>query len=279
MGTRNFFELLRRRWEEGYFACVGLDSDYRKIPESARRDSIENTITGFNRAIVEATKDIVCAYKPNIAFYAKYGRKGLDALRCTIENIHAFAPDVPVILDAKRGDIGNTNEGYVEEAFNDLKADAITVHPYLGAEALQPFLSQPEKGIFILCRTSNKGASEFQNLLVDGEPLYCRVARNVASDWNKNGNCGLVVGATYPDELGKVRRIVGDMPILIPGIGAQGGDVKKTVSAGKDSRGQGMIINSSRGIIFASDSLDFAEAARSATLKLHEAIEEVLTAQ
>ena len=269
--------MLEAKWAESKFVCVGLDSEFGKIPESIHvGDEGEvhkgDTIVAFNRAVVEATKDLVCAYKPNIAFYEVHGAEGLGALRQTIADIHSIAPDVPVILDAKRADIGNTNAGYVKSAFDYLCADAITVHPYLGAEALQPFLVSPEEGVIVLCRTSNSGAGEFQDLLVDGEPLYLHVARNVANEWNKNGNCALVVGATYPDELREVRKLVGDMPILIPGIGAQGGDVEKTVTAGKDSRGRGMIINSSRGIIFASKETDFAQAARRETQKLHDLI-------
>jgi len=278
MNDRNFRQLLEAQWSRGNFVCVGLDSEFGKIPESARRSgnecdvSVANTIVAFNRAIVEATKDLVCAYKPNAAFYEAHGVEGIGALQRTIADIHAIAPDVPVILDAKRADIGNTNAGYVDAAFGFLQADAITVHPYLGAEALQPFLARAEKGVIVLCRTSNPGAGEFQDLSVNGEPLYRFVARRVASEWNKNGNCSLVVGATYPDELREVRGLVGDMPILIPGIGAQGGDVEKTVSAGKDSRGYGMIINSSRGIIFASKGADFAEVARRETEKLRDFI-------
>lgn len=275
MGDRNFMELLEAQWSKGNFVCVGLDSEYEKIPAHLRSGDQAGTstaITMFNRAIVEATKDIVCAYKPNAAFYEAHGAEGIVALHHTIADIHAIAPDVPVILDAKRADIGNTNAGYVDAAFNFLRADAITVHPYLGAEALQPFLARAEKGVIVLCRTSNPGAGEFQDLSVNGEPLYRFVARRVANEWNKSGNCALVVGATYPDELHEVRGLVGGMPILIPGIGAQGGDVEKTVSAGKDRRGQGMIINSSRGIIFASKGADFAEAARRETEKLHDLI-------
>lgn len=278
MNNRNFRQMLEDQWSRGNFVCVGLDSEFNKIPESARRSgneyevSVFNTIVAFNRAIVEATKDLVCAYKPNTAFYEAHGAEGILALRRTITDIHIIAPDIPVILDAKRADIGNTNAGYVDAAFGFLQADAITVHPYLGAEALQPFLARAEKGVIVLCRTSNPGAGEFQDLFVNGEPLYCFVARCVANKWNKNGNCALVVGATYPDELREVRGLVGDMPILIPGIGAQGGDVEKTVSAGKDSRGQGMIVNSSRGIIFASKGADFAEAARRETENLRDLI-------
>ena len=262
--------------------------------------SLQKTIVAFNRAIVEATKDLVCAYKPNAAFYEAHGDEGICALQRTIADIHAIAPNVPVILDAKRADIGNTNAGYVDAAFGFLRADAITVHPYLGAEALQPFLARAEKGVIVLCRTSDPGTGEFQDLPVaidskEGkflaealgiEPkmygyvvkLYQHVAYRVASEWNKNGNCALVVGATYPDELREVRGVVGDMPILIPGIGFQQKDVpleeqvKQVVDNGKNSHGQGMIINSSRGIIFASKGTDFAEAARRETEKLRDLI-------
>lgn len=286
MNDRNFMALLRAQWENGKFVCVGLDSELWKIPEAAQlSDSTradrgidsETSLIEFNRGIVDATEDIVCAYKPNIAFYEAYGNEGLSALHETIRYINQTAPDVPVILDAKRADIGNTNAGYVSAAFDYLNADAITVNPYFGGEALQPFLDRADKGIIVLCRTSNPGAGEFQDKYISVVPghnmqLYQYVARQVATEWNKNGNCLLVVGATNPEELAKVRSIVGDMPILIPGIGAQGGDIEKTVTAGKDSRGQGMIINSSRGIIYASNGSDYAEAARKETLKLHNLI-------
>ena len=289
MKIRNFREMLEAKWASGKFVCVGLDSELKKIPGWAQYDGIgcagdkKRIIIEFNRSIVEATKNLVCAYKPNIAFYEAHGAAGIEALYHTIADIGVLAPDVPVILDAKRADIGNTNAGYVELAFDYLRADAITVHPYLGSEALQPFLARAEKGVIVLCRTSNPGATEFQNARVVPEwqnadsdpgtmPFYQYLAIKIAKDWNKNGNCGLVVGATYPAELETVRHVVGDMPILIPGIGAQGGDVKATVTAGKDSRGRGMIINSSRGIIFASNGPDFAEAARRETQKLHDLI-------
>ena len=221
---------------------------------------------------MEATKDLVCAYKINTAFYEAHGVEGITALHQTIACIHNIAPDIPVILDAKRADIGNTNIGYVKMAFNFLQADAITVHPYLGSEALEPFLSRIEKGIFVLCRTSNPGACEFQDLPFNGKPLYHFVARYVANKWNENGNCSLVVGATCPNKLREVRKLIGNMPILIPGIGAQGGDIREVVAAGKDSRGCGMIINSSRDIIFASKEADFAEVARRKTEKLRNLI-------
>ena len=285
MSKRNFREMLEAQWSRGNFVCVGLDSEFEKIPESAHEDgnetdlSVANTIVAFNRAIVEATKDIVCAYKPNVAFYEAQGAEGIKALQRTIFDIHFIAPDVPVILDAKRADIGNTNAGYVRMAFEYLRADAITVHPYLGHEALQPFLDCKDKGVFVLCLTSNPGSCEFQCMDVAGDtvpgsymPLHKYVAHRVANYWNKNGNCGVVVGATHPEELSEVRGRALGMPILIPGVGAQGGDVEKTVRAGMDGRKQGIIINSSRGIIFASKGPDFAEAARRETEKLHNLI-------
>ncbi len=275
MSSRNFRQMLERKWTESKFVCVGLDSDYSEVAKFARQLSVLRTILDFNNAIVDATADLACAYKPNIAFYEPHGEAGWLALRETVVNIRRVAPEIPVILDAKRGDIGNTNKGYVTMAFDFLQVDAITVHPYLGGEALQPFLARTDKGVIVLCRTSNPGAGEFQDLHVNDKPLYLVVARRVANNWNKNSNCGLVVGATYPEELLEVRQIVGDMPILIPGIGFQQKDVPlekqvaQVVSAGKDSRGCGMIINSSRGIIFASKGADFAETARRETEKLH----------
>jgi orotidine-5'-phosphate decarboxylase len=256
---------------------------------------VQNTIVTFNRAIIEGTHDLVCAYKLNSAFYEAHGSEGLAALRLTILHIHRIVPDVPVILDAKRADIGNTNKGYVSMAFDYLGADAITVHPYLGEDALRPFLDCADKGIIVLCRTTNLGAGEFQDLHTltidprekpegmtsdewleilceDSLRLYERVALNVATKWNTSGNCHLVVGATYPAEAQVVRRLVGDVPFLIPGIGTQGGDVEATVLASTDSRSWGMIINASRSIIFASNGVDFAEAARRETEKLRDLI-------
>lgn len=276
-------EMLYAQWAYEKFVCVGLDSDYDKIPEAVKKPDIVSSQVSFNRAIVQATSHLVCAYKPNIAFYEAYGAAGLLALQETVSVIRDIAPKVPVILDAKRADIGNTNRGYVKMAFEYLGVDAITVHPYLGQEALQPFLDMKDKGIIVLCLTSNPGAGEFQDLWwpvsrnhslteLTGKmtvSLFEQVADNVARNWNKNNNCCLVVGATYPNELQRVRRIIGNMPILIPGIGKQGGDVEKTVKAGMDSLKQGMIINSSRGIIFASKEDDFADVARCETEKLN----------
>jgi orotidine-5'-phosphate decarboxylase len=275
---RNFRHLIEKRWADGKFVYVGLDSEFGKIPASVRSANVHigtgvfASLVAFNRAIVEATHEFVCAYKPNSAFYEAYGAEGFDALQQTIADINVIAPDVPVILDAKRGDIGNTNIGYATAAFDILKADAITVNPYFGRDALQPFLTRADKGIFVLCRTSNPGSDEFQKLGVQDSGilrLYRVVAKRVAADWNGNNNCGLVVGAPYPDELGYARRAAPRLPILIPGIGAQGGDLEKAVAAGVDAFRSGIIINSSRGIIFASSESDFAEAARRESMSLH----------
>lgn len=276
VANRNFMEMLRAKWAESKFVCVGLDTDSGKLPKVLGRQSMGEAILAFNLCIIEAVKDLACAFKPNSAFYEAHGENGIRALKLTCDQIRASAPDVPIILDAKRADIGNTNGGYVRFAFDYIGADAITVHPYLGQEALQPFLDRADKGVFVLCRTSNPGAGEFQDLQVELEagyaPLYQAVADNVSTDWNVAYNCGVVVGATYPEELTEIRRIVGDLPILIPGIGAQGGDVEATVKAGMDSNGEGMIINSSRGIIFASSEADFAEVARAKTIELSDEI-------
>ncbi|MDO8511641.1 MAG: orotidine-5'-phosphate decarboxylase [bacterium] len=269
MSERNFFELLEARWAEGKHVCVGLDSELSKIPTCAVINGVTNTIFNFNRRIVDATYDVVCAYKPNIAFYEELGPSGLEALWKTFRYINDIAPGVPVVLDHKCTDIGNTNLGYVKSSFTYFAADAVTVFPYFGKEALKPFLAQKNKGIIVLCRTSNPGGGEFQDLLVDGIPFYQVVARHVAETWNEHGNCCVVAGATFPKELAEIRKIVGDMTMLLPGIGAQQGDVKATVTAGKNSRGKGMIINNARGVIFASDGPDFAEAARTALVKCH----------
>lgn len=253
------------------FLCVGLDTDKEKIPRHLL-DSPDSVFT-FNQAIIKTTSDLVCAYKINIAFYEAEGDKGFISLKKTVDFITKSYPEIPVILDAKRGDIENTNLGYVKMAFDWLGVDAITLHPYLGKTALLPFLELKEKFFFILCRTSNEGAEEFQNLEVGGErPLYQFIAEQVSQEWNFNKNCGLVVGATCPEELSEVRKIVGEMLILIPGIGAQGGDLEKTIKAAE----RNFIINSSRGIIYVSGGKDFAQAARIEALKLRNEINKYL---
>lgn len=240
--------------------CVGLDSALEKIP--ARLKKKKYPIFEFNKEIINSTYDLVCAYKPNSAFYEAEGEKGIKQLKMTCDYLREKYPDIFMILDAKRADIGSTNEGYVKFIFDWLGVDAVTLHPYLGEEAIRPFLARRDKGAIILCRTSNPGADEFQDLKVKGEPLYKIVARRVVKEWNKNGNCMLVVGATYPKELRQVRKIAGDMTFLVPGIGAQGGDVERTVKAGINSKGAGMVINSSRGIIFADSPAKEAEKLR-----------------
>jgi orotidine-5'-phosphate decarboxylase len=214
----------------------------------------------FCTEIVDATADLVCAFKPQFAHFA--AQRAEPQLERLCSYIRSSYPDVPVILDAKRGDIGSTAEHYATEAFVRYGADAVTVNPYLGTDAVAPFLAHEGRAAIVLCRTSNAGGADFQSLLVDGEPLYVHVARKVASEWSRLGECAVVVGATYPDELRTAREIVGDLPILVPGIGAQGGDVAAAVSAGRSATGFGMIVNSSRDVIYASAGADFADAAR-----------------
>lgn len=276
MTERNFFELLEKAQAKNKsFVCVGLDSECGRIPSHISEDE---PMIEFNKAIVDATHDLVCAYKPNRAFYDAMGAMGSVALWNTVAYIKDKYPNIPIILDSKRGDIGNTNRNYAQADFDDIGVDAITAHPYLGSEAMKPFLERENKGIFVLCRTSNKGAGEFQDIEARYQklPLYQVVAKTVRKDWNFYCNCGLVVGATYPEELAQVREIVGDILILIPGVGQQKGDVEKTVKAGMDSEGGGFIINSSRSIIFASEDEDFAEAARKETDKLRKEINSAL---
>lgn len=217
----------------------------------------------FNKWIIDQTHEFVCAYKPNTAFYEARGEAGFRELRLTMEYLHDNHPDIFTICDAKRADIGNTNRGYVKAIFDDLGFDAITLHPYLGREALAPFLEREDKVSIVLCRTSNEGAGELQDVVTSPQPspkigeggqlLWQVVAEKVVREWNVHNNCMLVVGATYPQELKVVRQIVGDMPLLVPGIGAQGGDLEKVLHAGLDSQGRGLVINSSRGIVFAAD--------------------------
>jgi len=252
------------------FLCIGLDSTFERLPQALRKSPHAQLV--FNKAIIDRTRDLVCCYKPNSAFYESRGVEGIEQLKKTCDYIHETVPDVPIILDAKRGDIGSTNEGYATFAFEYLGVDAITLHPYPGKEALLPFLSQKDKGCVILCRTSNSGAGEFQDLVTDGIPLYQLVARTVARDWNTNDNCLLVVGATYPEELAKVRALVGNMTILVPGIGTQGGEIKKVMQAGLTKDKKGLVISVSRSIIFASHGNDFAKKAREEARKLRDTI-------
>jgi len=231
--------------------CVGLDADFDKIPDKFK--SLEFPQFEFNKWIIEETYEYVSAYKPNSAFYEARGDAGMKELKMTMEYLTKNHPDIFTILDAKRADIGNTNNGYVTSIFDWLGFDAVTINPYLGQEAVQPFLDRKDKVSIILCRTSNSGAGEFQDLKsvnLPGRLLWQIVAERVVGSWNKNNNCMLVVGATYPEEMKKVREITGDMTFLVPGIGAQGGDLKAVMEVGLNSKGLGLIINSSRGIIF-----------------------------
>ena len=260
-----FVQQLERAWEKNdSLVCVGLDPEIERFPAHVR--AMPSPIFQFNRSIIDATADLVCAYKPQFAHYAAYEAE--DQLERTIEYIHRAHPGVPVILDAKRGDIGNTAERYAIEAFERYGADAVTVNPYLGGDSLEPFLRHAERGVLVLCRTSNPGGSDLQDLPVEGRPLYQVVAELAARRWNSRGNCLLVVGATYPRELAAVRALVGDMPLLVPGVGAQGGDVEQVVANGRTRSGTGLIISSSRAILYASAGEDFAEAARGVTARL-----------
>jgi len=265
---------LQQAWaRNNSLVCVGLDPEPAKFP-TAFHDK-PDAVFDFCRAIVDATADLACAFKPQIAHFAAL--RAEDALERLIAHIHDKHPGVPVILDAKRGDIGSTAQHYATEAFDRYAADAVTLNPYLGRDSAQPFLDRADKGVILLCHTSNPGAADLQDLTVhdaDGvaKPLYQHVAQIIARDWNTNGNCALVTGATWPKQLAEVRALIGDMPLLVPGIGAQGGDVEAVVRYGQTANHTGLMINSSRAILYASSGVDFAEAARVATLDLRDSI-------
>lgn len=250
--------------------CIGLDTDVTKIPTALQMES--DSVYLFNKAIVDATSELVCAYKINIAFYSAYGEHGLDTLLQTVSYIKDTYEHIPVILDAKRADIGNTSQYYANEAFDVIEADAVTVNPYMGFDSVQPFLKRKDKGVIFLCRTSNPGAADFQEMDVAGKPLYMHVAQKVEA-WHKEfGNCLMVVGATAPDQLQKIREAAPDMFFLVPGIGAQGGDTQATLQAGLRADKSGLIINSSRAIIYASNGEDFAQKAKEAAVELRNQI-------
>ncbi|MFA9440354.1 orotidine-5'-phosphate decarboxylase [Uliginosibacterium sp. sgz301328] len=256
----NFTERLAQAWQRNNsLLCVGLDPDQTRLPEHLR--GLPDGIYQFCKEIVDATADLVCAFKPQIAYFASAAAE--DQLQTLMAYIHRTYPDIPVILDAKRGDIGATATQYAREAFERFQADALTVNPYMGFDSVQPYLEYTDRGVIVLCRTSNGGGSDLQALeLAGGRKLYEYVAAMVAEKWNANGQCSLVVGATFPQELAQVRSLIGDMPLLVPGVGAQGGDVEATVKAGRTGAGTGLMINSSRAILFASSGEDFAAAAR-----------------
>jgi len=253
------------------FLCVGLDPDPGRMPEYLAQEP--DGIFRFCKGIVDATHDLVLAFKPQIAYFAAQGAE--EQLRRVIEYIHANT-DIPVILDAKRADISSTSKMYAEEAFDVYGADALTVNPYFGMDSIQPFLDYKDKGIIILCRTSNPGSAEIQNIVSqDGETVYEVVARKSAGEWNMHGNILLVAGATHPDELRRIREIVGGMTLLIPGVGAQGGDIPALIGS---ARGGGVIINSSRAVIFAGSGTDYADTARAAARETRDAINDAVYA-
>ncbi len=261
----NFYEKLEKSWNKSNsLICVGLDTDKNKIP--VHLSSNKFPIFDFNREIIDATADLVCSYKPQIAYYSGQGAEA--ELKMTIDYILNEYPDIPLILDAKRGDIDSSAEFYAKEAFEQYCADAVTVNPYMGSDTLKPFLDWSEKGVIVLCRTSNPAAKDFQDITVGGKKLFHYIAQKASDEWNYNKNVGLVVGATYPDELAEIRSIIGEMPILTPGIGKQGGDVKAVLKNGLNKNKTGLIINSSRSIIYAGSAKDFAIQARNATSAL-----------
>ena len=250
--------------------CVGLDPDIARFPGVLKGRS--DAVFEFCRAIIDATASYACAFKPQIAYFAALAAE--DQLQAICDYLNQNYPDIPIVLDAKRGDIGATAEQYAREAFERYKADAVTVNPYMGFDSIEPYLQWSEKGVIVLCRTSNPGGSDLQALQVDGKPLYQHVARLVAQQWNRHGQCALVVGATFPQEIAEVRKIVGEMPLLVPGIGAQGGDIEATVLAGQTHDGMGMMINSSRAILYAKqvDGEGFADAAARVARETRDAI-------
>jgi orotidine-5'-phosphate decarboxylase len=264
-----FLEQLKNAWTRNdSLVCVGLDPELEKFPASLSGQA--SPIFQFNRAIIDATADLVCAYKPQFAHYAAYDAE--DQLERTIEYIHQHHPGIPVILDSKRGDMGNTAQRYAIEAFERYGADAVTVNPYLGTDSLEPFLAYEDRGVIVLCRTSNPGARDLQDLQVGERKLYEVVAQLAADRWNSRGNCALVVGATYPQELAQVRALTGDMPFLVPGVGAQGGDVAAAVRNGQTAAGDGLMVSSSRAILYAASDETWIEAARTATRTLRDQI-------
>jgi orotidine-5'-phosphate decarboxylase len=270
--------LARAQHASGSLVCVGLDPDPAKLPKDlagpqelhGAQDLFPGAepLYAFNRRIVDATAGIAAAYKPQIAFYSALGAE--DQLVASIRYIRERAPAALVILDAKRNDIGNTAEAYAREAFDRYGADAVTVNPYMGEDSVLPFLARPDRAAILLCRTSNPGAKDFQDLLVDGLPLYRRVAERAAGQWNTNGNLMLVVGATFPREMADLRMAHPELSFLVPGIGSQGGDLDATLSAGLDARGAGLLISSSRNIIYAGGGA--AEAIREAAEELRTTI-------
>jgi len=271
--SNTFNQQLQSTWaSQASMLCVGFDPDPKRLP--AHLQGNPEGIFEFCREIADATADLVCAFKPQFAYFAS--QRAEAQLEKLIKHLKDKHPHIPLILDSKRGDIGSTADHYALEAFDRYGADAVTVNPYMGFDTIEPYLKYAGKGVIVLCRTSNPGGSDLQflNVAPNGEPLYIHVAKLAAEKWNSSGQISLVVGATFPEEIAKVRAIVGEMPLLIPGIGAQGGDIDATVGAGKvvGKPGTGMIINSSRAILYASSGADFAEAARAVAISTRDAL-------
>jgi orotidine-5'-phosphate decarboxylase len=265
----NFIQKLEQCWSSSNsLLCVGLDPNWQKIPDHLKK--LPEPIFEFCKAMVDATHDLVCAYKPQIAYFSSLQAE--DQLVKTLNYIRQTYPHIPIILDSKRGDIGSTAEMYAVEAFDRYKADAVTVNPYMGQDSAKPFLDRADRGTVLLCRTSNPGAADIQDLRVDGQPLYEKVASMISQDWNYNHNCCIVVGATWPEQMARLREITGNMPFLVPGVGAQGGDVGALVKAGQTNDGKGLMINSSRAIIYAGDDQNFAIAARRVAIETRDLI-------
>jgi orotidine-5'-phosphate decarboxylase len=269
----SFVGRLQAAWEgSGSLLCVGLDPDVSRLPEPLWGQP--DALYLLCREVADATADLACAFKPQFAYFAAAGAE--DQLERLIAHLHAAHPHVPVVLDAKRGDIGPTAERYAAEVFGRYGADAATVNPWLGGDAIAPFLEWRDRGVFVLCRTSNPGGADLQSLEAGGEAMFERVARLAATSWNPHGQTGLVVGATVPAELARVRAIAGDAPILVPGIGAQGGDIRAAVHAGITASRTGLLVSSSRLIVHASDGADFAERARQVAATTRDAIRDAV---
>ncbi|MFN7835752.1 MAG: orotidine-5'-phosphate decarboxylase [Burkholderiaceae bacterium] len=268
--TTTFTDRLQNAWRQtDSMLCVGLDPDLARLPAGISRDHAG--IERFCMAIVDATAEFACAFKPQIAYFAALGLEAV--LERLIQHIRQAAPQAVVVLDAKRGDIGATARQYAREAFERYAADAVTLSPYMGSDSIEPYFDYPDRGIFLLCRTSNPGGNDLQFLTTaDGTPVYQHVARRAAQHWNQHGQTGLVVGATYPEELATVRALVGDMPLLVPGIGAQGGNLAAVMRSGCDRQGHGLLINAARAILYAGAGTDFAVAARHAAADMAQAI-------
>jgi orotidine-5'-phosphate decarboxylase len=276
--SNTFNQQIQSAWaSQGSMLCVGFDPDPKRLPPALQGKP--EGIYEFCREIADATADLVCAFKPQFAYFAS--QRAETQLEKLIKHLKEKYPHIPVILDSKRGDIGSTADHYAMEVFDRYGADAVTVSPYMGFDSIEPYLKHTGKGVIVLCRTSNPGGSDLQflNVSPDGQPLYLHVAKLAAQQWNSSGQISLVVGATFPEEIAKVRAIIGDMPLLIPGIGAQGGDIDATVRAGKipNKLGTGMIINSSRAILYASSGSDFAQAARAVALNTRDALRAATT--